>query len=320
MKRKIVIICVLGFFVTFAKGQELKIVKTDSLYHIAKEFGLDSALLVSRNLPIYKIDSLTAINLLDFVYWYSFPNKSEYFFRQMAHNWKIKPIKEKTYELAVKQIKVMLKETATVGGRVIPVEDRLLIAIIVQKPDSIENYLIDCYNHYSDLAESYEKLFPPTYKRFFHFFKDGYHNTVLSHKDCHMNCYKIMWTLGQLNSSFFDQKKLSYHNNKLENWRKNPNILRFQEHYKEYEKKEITLNQIYDSIDNIDFANEPEVLKFLQGYNTDKCWTFILCHDKLGFLDIGCRYAPLAGHGYTYKIELYEPNKIRFTVISAWIS
>ena len=43
-------------------------------------------------------------------------------------------------------------------------------------------------------------------------------------------------------------------------------------------------------------------------------------HEKLGFLDIGCSYAPLAGYGYKYKIELYEPNKIKLTMISAWRS
>jgi len=137
MKRKTLIICALGFFVTFTKGQELRTVKTDSLYYIAKEFGIDSALLVSRNLPIYKIDSLTAINLLDFVYGYSFPSKSEYFFRQMAHSWKTKPIQEKTYKLAVAQIKSMLKETATPERRLIGIDDGLLIAITIQKPDSM---------------------------------------------------------------------------------------------------------------------------------------------------------------------------------------
>ena len=320
MKRKMAIICVMGLLVTLAKGQELRIVKTDSLYHIAKEFGLDSALSLSKNLPIYKIDSLTAISLLDFVFEYSFSRKSEYFFRKMAHNWKIPPIQEKTYEFAIDRFQKILSDTANTQNRIRSIEDRLLIAILVQRPDSMEKYLIDCYNHCLKLAESYKKLFPPTHKRFFHFFKEGYHSTVLAYKGCHMNCYKIMWTLGQLGSSFFDTKKLSYHNNELENWQKNPNILKFQEHYKEYEAKEITLNQIYNSIDNIDFATEPELLKILQGYKTDKCWTFILCHEKLGFLDIGCRYAPLAGYGYTYKIELYEPDKIRFTIISAWIS
>lgn len=317
----------MGLLVNFAKGQELIIVKTDSLYHIAKEFGLDSALSMSPNshytslhLPVYVIDSLTALKLLDFVTYYSFPSKSEYFFWQMAHNWKIKPIQEKTYELAVDRFQKILSDTANVKVRIQSIENELLTAIIFQMPDSMENYLIDCYNHYSDLAKSYKKLIPPIFKRFFLFFKEESYYPVFSYQDCHMNCYKIMWTLNQLGSSFFDKEKLSNHNDELVNWRKNPTIMSIYKPYREYEEKEIELSQVYNSIDNIDFANEPELLKILQDYNKDKCWTFVLCHGKLGFLDMGCRYAPLAGHGYTYKIELYEPNRIRFTVISAWIS
>ena len=326
MKRRIVIICIIGLLVTFAKGQELRIVSTDSLYRIAKEFdlarefGLNSALSVSGNFPIYKIDSLTAIRLLSFVHRYPFPSKSEYFFRQMAHNWKIKPIQEKTRELAVAQIKRMLKETATPERSPIDIDDGLLIAITIQKPDSIESYLIDCYNHYFDLAEQYKDLFPPVLTRFFSFFKDGTHKTVTIYKGVHMTCYKIMWTLGELGSSFYDKKKLSYHNSKLEHWRKNPQMLRYYAPYREYEEEVILLNHDYQSIGDIDFQNEPELIKLLRGYNRDKCWIFILYHNTSGFLDVGCSFAPLAGHGSTFKIELCEPNKIRLTKISEWIS
>ncbi len=49
----------------------------------------------------------------------------------------------------------MLKETATFERRLLDIDDGLLIAITIQKPNSIENYLIDCYKYYSDLAEQY---------------------------------------------------------------------------------------------------------------------------------------------------------------------
>lgn len=310
----------MALLANFVKGQNLKIIKTDSLYNIAKEYGIDSALLVSQNLPIYKIDSLTAISLLDFVYGYSFPSKSEYFFRQMAHNWKAKPIQDKTYELAVGRIKNMLKETASSERWLLDIDDGLLIAITIQKPDSIESYLIDCYKHYSDLTEQYKELFPSAFTRFFHFFKDGTHKTVSMYKNAHKICYRIMWTLGELKSSFYDEKKLSYHNSKLEQWQKNPKMLRYYTPYREYEEKEISLNQNYQSIEDIDFQNEPEFVKIIQSYIREECWSFILYHNKLGFLDVGCTFAPLSGHGSTYKIELHNSNKIKLTVISEWIS
>jgi hypothetical protein len=129
-----------------------------------------------------------------------------------------------------------------------------------------------------------------------------------------------MWALGELKSSFYDKKKLSYHNSKLEHWRKNSPTQRYYKPYGEYEEKEISLNQDYQSIGDIDFRNEPELIKILKGYNKDKCWRFILYHNKSGFLDVGCMYAPFWGHGFIFKIELYQPDKIRFTVISEWIS
>ena len=321
--KRLFIIHVLSILVSFAKGQELKIIKTDSLYHIANEFGLDSALSISQGLPIYKIDSLTALKLLDFVTEYSFPSKSGSFFSSMAHNWKIKPVQDKTNELAVNKIKNILSDTTTVFSylerRSLFIGDQLLVAIIIQKPDSIESYLIDCYKYLFDLAEQYKKLLPSAHIRFFQYFKDGNYRTAM-YRGCHIRCYEVMWTLGQLGSSFFDKKKLSYHNRKFARYEK-PNALRYYSPYREFGGiKEISLNNDYNSIEDIDFLNEPELVKILQNYNIERCWSFILSNDKLGFLDVGCSFAPLAGYGYTYKIELYEPNKIRFTAISGWIS
>ena len=46
----------------------------------------------------------------------------------------------------------------------------------------------------------------------------------------------------------------------------------------------------------------------------------MLINKILGFLDLGCQFAPLSGHGINYKLELLENNKLKITKITEWIS
>ncbi len=314
------IVLILWIFTIGTNAQEIKTVETTSLIQIKEKFGLDSALSLSKGLPIYKIDSLTALNLLQHVYGYSFPSKTGYFFRQMAHNWKIEPVRKKTYDFAVNTLNVMQTDTANINGQVYTIDERLLIGIIIQRPDSIEEQLIKCYNYCNELAVAYKKIFPSAFKRFVDFFKYGYGPTVEAYETCHLNCSKLMATLGKLESKYYDHSKLAYHNSKIRGWRQNKDIMRFYEPYKEYESKQLLLSKNYDSLSEINYQNEPELMKILQGFSNDECWEFMLLHDTIGFLDLGCISAPLSGHGITYKIELKEKNKLVLTTVSAWIS
>ena len=287
-------------------------VNTQSLYKIAKSYGLDSVLVLSQQLPIYVIDSVTALKLLDFVDDYSFREKSGSFFIEMAHTWKNQTIKQKTYDFALKRLKKIESEKFNLHTGPYSIEDRLLIATIIQKPDSIEEHFINCYKHSAELAELYRKEFPSAITRIGHFFTDGFHPIVLRYKSCHMNCYKFMWALGQIGSDFYDAKKLSLHNSKQESWKKNPQIMRFFEPYREFDFQEIILNGDYNSIEELNFEKEPELSRIL-GLKSDSCRKTILYHNKIGFSNLICY-----SYGITHKIEILENNKIKLTIISEW--
>lgn len=232
--------------------------------------------------------------------------------KYLAHTWKNQTLRQKTYDFALKRLKNIETEKFNLHSDPPSIEDRLLIATIIQKPDSIEEHFINSYKRSAELAELYRKEFPSIITRVGHFFTDGFHPIVLRYKSCHMNCYKFMWALGQIDSDFYDARKLYLHNSKQESWRKNPRIMRFFEPYREFDFQEIILNRDYNSIEKLNFEKEPELSRIL-GFKGDSCKKLIVYHDKIGFSDLSCN-----GYGITHKIELLENNKIRLTVISEW--
>lgn len=302
-------------------AQEIKTISTSELIPIANKFGIDSALNLSGGFPIYIIDTLTAINLLDFVSNYERYSRTEYFFNNMAHNWKTQFMREKTFNLSRNEFEKIKQGKPNKYGNLREIDDKLILSILKQKPDSIENLLINCYWYCSKFADSLKAKFPSGISRFFYSFKNGTHPIVEAYQDCNMNCYKIMWTLEQLKSEYFDSKKLKFHNSQLRHWQQNPDILRFEDSNQEYDIKIVSLRNQYNSISGIDFTNEPELKNIMSAFDTkDKCWKFMLINKKQGFLDLGCQFAPLSGHGIIYKLELFENNKLKITKITEWIS
>jgi len=315
------LIIILYLFIVKVSAQDIKIVSTRDLVPIAKTYGIDSALIVSGGFPIYIVDTLTAINLLEYVDNYERYSQTENFFNKMAHNWKTQFLSQKTFELTRRVTEKIKKGSIDKYGNLFVLDDKLIISIIKQKPDSIESLLIDCYWNCSKIADSLKSIFPSGLYRFFYSFKNGTHPTVRAYESCNMNCYKIMWTLRQLNSKYYDLNKLENHNSQLRLWQQNPDILRFEDSNHEYDYKVLTLLNQYDSLSVIDFENEPELKKILSEYSTnDRCWKFLLTNKIQGFLDLGCQFAPLSGHGVILKLELIEKNKLKMTMTEAWIS
>lgn len=314
-------ILILALLTFRLNAQEIRTINTSELIPIANKFGIDSALNLSGGFPIYIIDTLTAINLLDFVFNYERYSRTEYFFNNMAHNWRTPLIREKTLTLSQKEFAKIKSGNPNNYGNIRDLDDKLIISILIQKPDSIENLLIDCYTSCSRLADSLKAHYPSGISRFFNSFKNGMHPTVSAFEDCNMNCYKIMWTLGQLKSDYFDSEKLKYHNSQLRKRQQDRDIMRFKDSNREYDIQIVSLKNHYNSLSEIDFANEPELKNIISDFDTkDKCWKFMLINKILGFLDLGCQFAPLSGHGIKYKLELLENNKLKITKISEWIS
>jgi hypothetical protein len=181
-------ILILALLTIKLNSQEIKTISTSELIPIANQFGIDSALYLSRGLPIY---IMTAINLLDFVTSYERYTQTENFFNNMAHNWIIPFLKEKTLNLSRNELEKIKQGKRNKYGNLIEFDDKLIISILKQKPDSIENLLINSYSYCSKPADSLKTEFPSVILRFFYSFKNGTHPIVEAYQDCNMNCYKL---------------------------------------------------------------------------------------------------------------------------------
>jgi hypothetical protein len=317
--KSLLIISILSLTSFEVYAQKIKIVNTKDLVPIAKEFGIDSALKASLGLPIYVIDTLAAKTLLNYVSDYKRYTKAEYFFNQMAHNWETQFLKEKTFTLLKTELKKIEKDKPNQYGNLKLLDDKLIISLLKQNPDSAEELLIEGYQYCSKFADSLKANFPSGISRLFWSFK-GTHPSAQAYKDCNENCYKIMWTLGQMKSKFFDSKKLNYHNYKFPSWQSR-DIKSFTDVYREYDIQILDLKKRYNSINEIDFDSEPGLKNILSSYDTkDKCWKFILSNEIQGILNLGCQFTLLGGHGVIYKLELVKNKKLKITEIAAWIS
>lgn len=312
-------ISILIFITLSVNSQEIKRINTKDLISISNEFGLDSALHLSGGFPIYRIDSITALNLLDMMVTYTRYTPSEYFFNKMAHTWTNEKVKFKTQNLALLQLNEIKSKKRNEYNRLIVLDDKLIISIIKQKIQ-IEQQLISCYNFCDSLSNYQKKKFPTFFQRIPNAFTGKTPLIIEDYKASQMNCYKIMRLLGELKSDYFDSKKYLYHKSKLGPYERNKDIFRFEEHYREYDSIIVRLNGDYDSINELEFSGEPELQKITKGFEEDKCWKFILQNERKGFLSLGCSFAPLAGFGVHYKIELIDKNKLLIIKIGEWIS
>lgn len=310
---------ILIFLNLSVNSQEIQRINTKDLISVSNKFGLDSALHLSGGFPIYRIDSITALDLLDKMITYTRYSPSEYFFNEMAHNWTNEKVKFKTQNLALLQLNEIKSKKRDKYNNLIVLDDKLIISIIKQEIQ-IEQQLISCYNFCDSLSDCQKKEFPNFFQRIPNAFTGETPLIIKDYKASQENCYKIMRLLGELKSDYFDPKKYKYHKSKLRPYERDRDIFRFEEHYREYDSALVNLNGNYNSINELDFSKEPKLQKIIKGFNEDKCWKFILQNDRRGFLDLGCLFAPLSGFGVQYKIELIDRNKLLIVIIDEWIS
>ncbi|MPM57682.1 hypothetical protein SDC9_104505 [bioreactor metagenome] len=310
---------ILIFLNLSVNSQEIQRINTKDLISVSNKFGLDSALHLSGGFPIYRIDSITALDLLDKMITYTRYSPSEYFFNEMAHNWTNEKVKFKTQNLALLQLNEIKSKKRDKYNKLIVLDDKLIISIIKQEIQ-IEQQLISCYNFCDSLSDCQKKEFPNFFQRIPNAFTGETPLIIKDYKASQENCYKIMRLLGELKSDYFDPKKYKYHKSKLRPYERDRDIFRFEEHYREYDSALVNLNGNYNSINELDFSKEPKLQKIIKGFNEDKCWKFILQNDRRGFLDLGCLFAPLSGFGVQYKIELIDRNKLLIVIIDEWIS
>lgn len=313
------IISILIFLTLSVKSQEIKRINTKDLISVSNEFGLDSALHLSGGFPIYRIDSITALDLLDKMTTYTRYTPSEYFFNEMAHTWTNEKVKNKTQSLALLQLNEIKSQKRNKYNRLIVLDDKLIISIIRQKV-RIEQQLISCYKFCDSLSKCQKKEFPNFFQRIPNAFTGETPLIIEDYNASQKNCYKIMRLLGELKSDYYNSQKYNYHKSKLRPYERDKDIFRFEEHYGEYDSITVNLNGNYNSINELDFNKEPELQKIIKGFDKDRCWEFILQNDSKGFLDLGCQFAPLSGFGVKYKLALIDKNRLQIIKIEEWIS
>ncbi len=314
------IISILIFLTLSVKSQEIKMINTKDLISVSNAFGLDSALHISGGFPIYRIDSATALTLLDKMTSYERYTRSEYFFSSMANNWKNDFVKDKTEIFATNQLERIDRAQSSEFDSLILLDDKLAISIVKQNLISLDSLLLKCYESNLLLSDTLKEMFPSGFVRFFKSFKYGALPVVRAYENCNRNCFKIMQILGELKSDKFDSKKLQYHYDKLRPYQQNHDFYRFEEHYGEYDTVTVNLKSDYNTISELDFNNETELQQIIKGFDEEKCWKFIIQNDKKGFLDLGCQFAPLSGYGIQYKLELIDKNRLLIIKIEEWIS
>ncbi|MEA5096088.1 MAG: hypothetical protein VB128_14140, partial [Sedimentibacter saalensis] len=155
---------ILIFLNLSVNSQEIQRINTKDLISVSNKFGLDSALHLSGGFPIYRIDSITALDLLDKMITYTRYSPSEYFFNEMAHNWTNEKVKFKTQNLALLQLNEIKSKKRDKYNKLIVLDDKLIISIIKQEIQ-IEQQLISCYNFCDSLSDCQKKEFPNFFQR-----------------------------------------------------------------------------------------------------------------------------------------------------------
>jgi len=299
-------------------SQEIKRVNTVDLIPIAEKFGLDSAINLSRNYPIFRIDSTTALELVKNITSYSKWTTSSYFLFDMTHNWNNQQLNNKIEAFTIKQLNEINETTLKEYNSLTEVDNNLIVSLAINNLNNLEPLLIETYLHNSSLADTLKDNFPPRLLIFYKSFNHKVFPIIDAYQICQLNCYKIMWLLGELENDFFDEKKLNFHNTELTPYLQNMDIYDIVNEYKEYETRDLDLINDYSTLNDLDFNVEPALKGLIVNYQNDNSWIFILQHDKKGYLDLGCLYMAEEGFGIKYKIELIKSNKLRISIIESW--
>ena len=140
-----------------------RFLETTTLIQIAEKFGSDSAFrLINDQFPIYKIDTITSLKLLQYIKEYekedpTWPTLRNKVFLQMALYWKNESVGKKVYDFTMIELAKIQADSINESGKVYAINGNLLKGVISQRPDFIEAKLIKCYEHCKKLAEEYQK-------------------------------------------------------------------------------------------------------------------------------------------------------------------
>ena len=305
-------------------GQDLRIINTKDLIRISEEYGLDSALVLTKGIPIFYIDNKTTEQLIKQIKHNQPSDRIEKFLVEYALCKGGANLSEILHEYFYRK-KDEINEYSPDNFRGLPrISENSLFALIENPSKQTDSLLLSYYEQWNEKSAYYKQDYERGVEE-----RNGREKEKLMtpYENCHFNCYILQRFLKEIESPFYNQEKLEYHQKNLAHyWRngfgigKNTNNCSASKYVTGNNiYKSIKLTKNYNSIGDIDFDKEAELTKLFNRYNESHCWKFVIYSDKNGFLDIGCQSGPLAGFGEFYRLELKNNNLIIHELYS-WIS
>jgi hypothetical protein len=319
----LLIIIAIGFLIVSLNlsGQDLRILNTKDLIPISNSFGLDSSLNLTANIPIYYIDPDVAKQLVGLTKNTKSSSKIEYFLVDYAlHIPDNKNLPDLLYDYFNKQRALINDYEPDYPYSLPRISQDALFALIEYPTDKTDSLLIGYYKDWNDKSKKYHSDYLKGKSETNSRQKE---KLMSPFEDCNYNCYVILLALDSLGSDFFNKDTLVKHQSNLKLYLQDGFGIYKSGDFTKYNEsnqiKSIKLSKAYGSIGEIDFNKEPELKELLKGYNNSYCWKFLMYNNQIGYLDLGCQSAPLAGEGILYRLELSK-NKLIIHEIKTWIS
>ena len=310
------------FFSLNVFGQDLRIVNTKDLIEISEKYGLDSVLILTKGRPIFYIDKTTTEQLVKQIK----HNKPSYNIEEFLVDYTLCMKKTNLSEVLHEYFNRKKDEIKDYNsndyyGSLPHISQNSLFALIENPSKQTDSLLLEYYELWNEKStyyvQDYEKGLKEKYGR-------EKEKLMSPYEDCHYNCYILQRFLKEMKSQFHNQKKLKYHQKRMAYYLRDGFGIGKEVDCSQYALKNniyktIKLTKSYNSIGDIDFDKEVELEKLFHRYNDSDCWKFLIFNEKKGYLDLGCQYAPLAGHGVFYWLELKNDNLIIHELYT-WVS
>ena len=320
MRHNILLVCSLILSLNVF-GQDLRILNTKELVGIAEKFGLDSALVLTKGIPIFHIDKTTTDELVKQIKLNKPSNKIEKFLVDYALCGKGANLSEILHDYFNRKKDEISEYLPNYFGGLPRISQNSLFALIENPSKQTDSLLLSYYEQWNEKSTYYKQDYERGVKE-----RNGREKErlITPYENCHYNCYILQRFLKEIESSFYNHEKLEYHQKNLAHyWRngfgieKNVDCSKYALKSNVY--KSIRLTKNYNSIGEIDFYKEVELKELFNEYHESHCWNFLIYNNKNGYLDLGCQSGPLAGFGVFYRLELKNNNLI-IHELYIWIS
>jgi len=324
--KNILITYILLFSIGVSTAQEIEFLDTKEVVNFSEKYGLDSALTLNNNIPLYTLDTISAISLFNQIpknkpsegiesYMVNFCLNIE--FDSIIKN----SIVNEFYEAKLNSYKI---EIPLRYGWIPKTQNNPLIVLTTYKTFNTEQTLLAYYNLWQEAAQEYEA----DYKKGL-IEKDNVKKEKLMSKYeiANHNCIKYLLALKRINSEFYNYSKIELHNEFVKDYHRTSekSTLYQNKNYDRFDgisldSTTIILTKEVQGLTEINIKNNKELKTLIKKYSKSDCWRFMLFNNNDGILDLGCQFGPLNGFGSIYRVKLLDNKKLILYRLTTWIS